>query len=100
MLERVNKFFRKFSRGVAQDTKSFGKQLTTDNPILVKNEHIAILIYNGKTHVRFLEEFEKLTVDSYKLCGISDPRGIPIIGLDVVKHGKIFFFQHLPSKQW
>ena len=76
MFERVKKFFS----GVEQDSKSFVKQLTADNPILVKNEHIAVLVYSGKTHKRFLEEFEKLTVESYKLSGISDPHGIPIIG--------------------
>lgn len=104
MFKRVKKFSKKFVGGIEQDAKTFTKQLTADNPVLVKNENIAILIYSGKTHKAFLEEFEKLTIDGYKLSGITDPRGIPLLGeipiLGNTKYGKIFFFQHLPSKQW
>jgi hypothetical protein len=93
------KIIKKIIREVSQDSKSFGKQFTTENPVLVKNENTAILIYSGKTHKRFLEEFEKLTIDGFKLSGISDPMGFPILGLDI-KFAKIFFFQHLPAKLW
>ncbi len=48
MFKRVKKFIG----GVEQESKSFGKQLTTENPVLVKNENIAILMYSGKTHKR------------------------------------------------
>jgi len=93
----MRRIFRKFISGIEQDVKSFGKQLTVDNPVLVKTDNIAILIYSGKTHDMFLEEFDKLTIEGYKLSGISDPRGIPIIGVDM-KIGKIFFFQRLSIK--
>jgi len=87
------KIIKKFVKEITGEAKSFGKQLTTDNPVLVKNEFFAVLVYTGKTHDLFLEEFANLTKEGYRLSGITDPMGFPIVGLQL-KIAKIFFFQN------
>ena len=77
------------------DILDLRKQMRTKESIVVKNEIIAVLHSGQKNQQSFLNEFEKLTKEGYKLSAVSETKGLPfsLLGFNI-KTGKLFFFQH------
>ena len=92
--EQVSKAVEEDIHYMKDEIKGFGKQLRTKESIVVKNEIIAILHSGIKNQKSFLDEFEKLTKDGYKLSAVSETKGLPITPFGFnIKTGKLFFFQ-------